>query len=143
MDAAKFKQYLTNRYEKQLAWYDEKSVLNKRLAYFFQIPVILFASLLPIFTVVDFKLITIILSSLIAIFIGIFNFCKFEEKWHNYRTTCEMLKKEFYLYDSKIEAYEDVDDPEQTFVKRVEALISTEHTKWLTIEKNKKKETTC
>ena len=143
MNEEKFDNFLENRYKKELKWYDDKSVLYKRLTYFFQISIVIFASTIPIVAIIDVKIITVILSSLIAVFMGISNFCKFEEKWHNYRTTCEMLKKEHSFYDFKIGDYEDADDPEQLFAKRVEALISSEHTRWLTIEKNKKKKTTC
>lgn len=74
-----------------------------------------------------------------AIFIGIINYSKFEEKWHNYRFTCERLKKELFFYKGKIDAYKNTDDPEGLFIQRVESITSDEHSQWITIEKTKKR----
>jgi hypothetical protein len=68
---------------------------------------------------------------------GISNFGKFEEKWQNYRTTCELLKKEQYYFKSRINDYKTAEFPEELFVERIESLISVEHTKWAAIEKEK------
>jgi hypothetical protein len=65
---------------------------------------------------------------------------KFEENWINYRTTCETLKKEIHFYHAGIGEYEDSEDKEALFIKRVEALISRENTLWLTTVEEKQKE---
>jgi hypothetical protein len=135
-----FNKYVEGRYKEQVAWYDKNSILYKRLNYLFQIPTLFIASIIPVFAVLEEKWITVILSAIMAVFVGITNFCKFEEKWHSYRTTCETLKKEIYFYNSKIGEYQDADNPETLFIQRVESTISREHTQWLTIEKSKKKE---
>lgn len=140
MKKNEFEKYLEERYVGQVSWYDRRSTLFKRLNYIFQIPTISIAAIIPIFAVLEDKWTTVILSAILTILIGILNFGKFEEKWHNYRTTCETLKKEFYFYKSKIDEYGDTDEPEQLFVRRIESTISKEHTRWLTIEKGKKKE---
>lgn len=77
---------------------------------------------------------------MVAIFVGISNFGKFGENWHNYRTTCETLRKELSYYQAKINDYKDSTSPEELFAQRVESIISVENTKWLTIENGKKKE---
>jgi len=140
MKKGEFNKYLEERYNDQVGWYDSRSTLLKRLNYIFQIPTIAIAAVIPIFAVLEEKWVTIILSAILAILIGILNFGRFEEKWHNYRSACEALKKEYYYYKSKINEYGDVDDPEQLLIQRVESIISREHTMWLTIEKGKKKE---
>lgn len=135
-----FNKYLRERYDDQVKWYDRKSVFYKRVNYIFQIPTIFIAAIIPIFAVMEEKWITVMLSAIMAIFIGTLNFGKFEEKWHNYRSTCETLKKELYYYRAKISEYRDASDPEELFIQRVESIISTEHTRWVAIEKTKKKE---
>jgi len=140
MKKGEFETYVEERYSGQVNWYDGRSALFKRLNYIFQIPTISIAAIIPIFAVLEDKWTTVILSAILAILIGILNFGKFEEKWHNYRTTCETLKKEFYFYKSKIDEYGDTDEPEQLFVRRIESTISKEHAGWLIIEKGKKKE---
>ena len=140
MKKPEFGKYLKERYEDQVAWYDRRAVLYKRLNYIFQMPTILIAAVVPIFAVLENKWTTVVLSTMMAILTGITNLCKFEEKWHSYRTTCETLKKEYFFYKSKINEYRDAAEPEELFVERVESAISREHTKWLVTEKGKKKE---
>jgi len=133
MDQNKFDEYVKNRYKDQVRWYDRKSVLNKRLNHTFQISIIILAAIVPIFAALQYTNVTIVFSAIVAAGIGILKYCKFEEKWHNYRTTCETLRKEKIFYDNKVNGYENADNPEKLFVERVEALISKENTKWLTI----------
>lgn len=139
MKEKEFSKYLKERYNDQVYWYDRKSILHKRLNYVFQIPTIFIAAIIPIFAILEEKWITVVLSAILAVFVGINNFCKFEEKWHNYRTTCETLKKELYYCRSRINEYRDTKEPEELFIERVESIISSEHTRWLTIEKKEKK----
>lgn len=132
-----FDKYVKERYESQVSWYDGRSIFYKRLNYAFQIPTIFIAAIIPIFAVLEQKWITVILAAITAIFIGILNFGKFEEQWHNYRSTCEALKKELYFHNAKIFEYREAAEPEELFVQRVESIISSEHTKWTAIEKTK------
>lgn len=135
-----FDKYLKERYNDQVIWYDGRAILYKKLNYIFQIPTIFIAAIIPIFAVLENKWVTVTLSAVIAIFVGITNFGKFQEKWHNYRTACEALKKELYYYRSSIGEYRDTEEPEELFIQRVESVLSKEHITWLTIEKSKKKE---
>jgi len=139
MDAKEFSKYVKERYESEIQWYDQKSASNKKLNNLFQILVIVTAAVLPISAILEYKWPTVVLSAIVAVCTGILTYCKFEEHWHNYRTTCETLKKEKHFYDARIGDYQDNNDPEQLFVQRVESLISQEHTKWFsTVKKTKK-----
>lgn len=138
MKKREFNKYLKERYEPQVKWYDEKAISNKRWNSAFQILVIVAAAVIPIFAILEYKWLTVVLSAIIAIGTGLLKYFKFEEHWHNYRTTCEMLKKEKHFYDAKIGDYLDCRNPEQLFVERVESLVSKEHTKWIsTVKKTK------
>jgi hypothetical protein len=46
---------------------------------------------------------------------------KFQEQWLKYRTTAESLKKEKYLFQTRVEPY-DVADPLPVLVQRVKTL---------------------
>jgi hypothetical protein len=139
MDADKFEKYKKERYEPQVKWYDKKSISNKKWNNILQILVIVIAAILPVSAVLEYKWPTVILAAIVAIGTGILKYCKFEEHWHNYRTTCETLKKEKYYYEAKIGEYKESTEPEDLFVERVEALISQAHTKWDTTVKKAKK----
>lgn len=135
MDAKKFEEYLKDRYEPEVKWYDDKSISNKKWNNLFQILVIIIAAIVPVIAVLELKWPTVVLAAIVAIGIGILKYCKFEEHWHNYRTTCETLKKEKDSYEFKIGEYQDASDPEKLFVERVGSLISQEHTKWISTTK--------
>jgi len=61
---------------------------------------------------------------------------QFQQNWTNYRSTSERLKHERFLWLAKAGPYKDPDNPtlEALFAERVEALISTEHAKWVTYQ---------
>jgi hypothetical protein len=67
---------------------------------------------------------------------------KYQENWINYRTTCEALKKEKYLYDAGLSDYQLSDDREAQFVEKVEALLSRENTLWLSVQNKKEDKNT-
>ena len=138
MKKGEFKKFLEGRYKEQVEWYDKKAISNKKWNNILQILVIIIAAVLPVTAVLELKWPTVILSAIIAIGIGILKYCKFEEHWHNYRTTCETLKKEKSFYEAKISEYKTSSDPEDLFVERVENLISKAHTKWDTAVKQSK-----
>ncbi|VVB93205.1 Uncharacterised protein [uncultured archaeon] len=137
-----FDKYLIERYNRQVKWYDEKSILNKKLADIFQISIIFLAAITPVLAALELKWPTIVSSSLIAAVSGIFRYCKFDELWHNYRTICETLRKEKNFYDFKMNDYEDANNPEKVFIERVEHFISQENTEWFSIVKKQKIEMT-
>lgn len=66
---------------------------------------------------------------------GFIRFFKFEELWKEYRSTCELLRKEKHYFDFKIGDYNDSKSPDKVFVERVESLISSENNKWADINK--------
>jgi len=141
MDEKKFDEYIKDRYNKQVDWYDRKSIQNKQITYILQISTIIMAAIVPVFAVMENKLVTIILSISVSAGVSILKFGKFEEHWHNYRTTCETLKKEKVYYDMRLDDYEKASEPEKLFIERVEDIISKEHTKWShTVKRNKSDE---
>ena len=78
---------------------------------------------------ITLKIIVGVLGLIIAAISAINGLFKFQENWITYRTTCESLKHEKYLFLAKAEPY-DIDDPYPLLVKRVETLISKENTEW-------------
>lgn len=66
----------------------------------------------------------------IAIITASLGLYQFEQNWIEYRTTCESLKKEKYLFLTKTEPYDAVDENLALLVRRVEMLVSKENTNW-------------
>jgi len=61
---------------------------------------------------------------------------QFQQNWTSYRFTSERLKHERFLWLAKAGPYKDPESPtlESLFAERVEALISTEHAKWVSYQ---------
>jgi hypothetical protein len=137
-----FEKYLKERYEGQVKWYDRRSILNQRLYRYLQWTIIILAAIDPVLILSKENYLQI-LGAVFAILIAIISAAqktfKYQENWINYRTTCEMLKKEKVYYDHKIHEYSDLKDPESYFVSRVEKLISRENTYWVSTYKKEYK----
>jgi Protein of unknown function (DUF4231) len=58
---------------------------------------------------------------------------QWHQLWITYRSTCEALRHEKYSYLGRTGEYEGVDDNAATkvLIERVESLVSTEHSKWV------------
>jgi hypothetical protein len=134
MTDAEFEDYLKNRYQDQISWYDRKAIRNKRLYNVFQTCVILFSGLAAILAALNpqwEKPALIILTTLATAFSMIMVAYRYQELWMNYRTVCETLRKEIHYYTARIGEYHTSSSPRQLFVQRVEAFISRENTMML------------
>ncbi len=143
-------EYIEERLEDQINWYDTKSGWNQKWFRRAQALQIVFAASIPVLVnyVTDtsdwVRIIVAILGASIAIVSGLAGLYKFQENWLEYRTTCESLRHERFLFLTKTDSYS-VEDPFPILVNNVEALISKEHTKWAQsmkpVEKGEKKTT--
>ena len=131
----KEEEYIKDRLEDQITWYDNKSRTNQKWFKWFQIFQIGAAASIPVLviyvtdTTSFLRFLTAILGALIAVVSGSISLCKFQENWLEFRTTCESLRHEKYLYQTKTEPY-NIDTPFPLLVSRVETLISKENTNW-------------
>ena len=139
MEKTEFDIYITERYQPQVSWYDEKSKYNQDWYKWLQLILIILSALTPVIIAMDFcyqdaiyRVLSICSAVLVAIIGSGLKVFKFQENWIDYRTTCETLKKEIYLYRASASEYSDTPDKEALFVERVESLISRENTLWLT-----------
>lgn len=127
--------YFKTRLDDQINWYDSKSQSCqssfKRLRLFeivlacsLPILVSLPDSVAPYATILAgvFGVAIAILSSVLALY-------KFEENWIKYRTTCESLKHQRFLYVTGSEPYHQL-DAFNRLVLCVEGLISKENSSW-------------
>ncbi|MGH7808100.1 MAG: DUF4231 domain-containing protein [Thermodesulfobacteriota bacterium] len=127
--------YLKDRLEDQIRWYDKKSQCNQKLYKVLRGVEIGAAALIPLligYVTQDSVCLKITVGAfgvLVAIIAGLLSLGRFQELWIEYRVTCESLKHEKYLFLTKTDPY-DEDNPFPLLVKRVESLISREYTNW-------------
>jgi len=136
-------EYLKDRVEGQITWYDRKSRLNKQGFIILQIITLVAAASVPVFSIFSgdlwARVIVAILGSATAVTTGIVSLYQFREHWIEYRTTAESLKHEKYMFQTGTGPYTG-DDAFAAFVERVEALVSQENTAWQQRLKTQKKE---
>ena len=150
MDKADFERYLQDRYFDQINWYDKKSMSNQKWYNILQWGLIVLAALTPVLVAIQpylktypsLKWLPVTTAVAVAILSSALKTFHFQENWINYRTTCETLKKEVFLYQANVGEYERVADKDQLFVERVEELISRENTLWIVVREKKEKEGT-
>jgi hypothetical protein len=128
-------EYLEARLDAEIEWYDRKSANNKLANTVCRVVEITCAALIPLLAGYTkqgppyLSIATGALGVAVAIAAGISALLKFQEQWIKYRTTAESLKKEKYLFLTKVEPY-NTDDPLPMLVQRVETLVSQENTNW-------------
>ena len=129
-------EYLENRLEDQISWYDNKSSWNQKWFKRLQVIVIVAGALIPFvsglapgeetWTKVFIGMLGVAIAAITAV-LGLY---KFQENWIQYRITCESLKREKHVFLAGVDPYGD-DRAFELLVERVESLISSEHTNWV------------
>lgn len=142
--------YLRDRLEDQINWYDEKSMVCQRNyncnKYIQIISGALVPALTPFSLLFDsfiFTITTAILGLFIVVSQSISSIKKFHENYIQYRTTCEVLKHEKYLYLFNVEPYDNEKEPLKLLVSRVESIISNENINWQTMRQDIKEDEKC
>ena len=74
------------------------------------------------------------LGVVIAVAEGIQQLNQHHVNWTSYRSTCEALKHEKYLYLAKAAPYAGATDAHALLAERVESLMSQETAKWATLQ---------
>ena len=127
-------EYVSSRVDDQIGWYDRKSQNAQCWYKWLRGFEILSAASIPLiagFAKDPFpvNLAVALLGALIAVISSIVSLNQFQENWTEYRTTCESLKHEKFLFLTKSEPYHE-EESFRLFVQRVESLISKENSAW-------------
>lgn len=130
------------RLEDQIRWYDVKSQFNQRRFKTLKAVELISAALIPL--VAGFSFLNAIvdgvgaivlgtLGALIVVLEGFQHLNQYHHNWVTYRSTCEALRHEKYLYMARTGPYDikDAAVARKELAARVEALVSTEHAKWV------------
>jgi uncharacterized protein DUF4231 len=121
------------RLEDQIAWYDRKSRYAQRWFKSLKVVQLATAGLVPVvavFVTTAPEKITAVLGLIILIVEGLQQLNQYQTNWISYRSTCEALRHEKYLFLAGAGPYANVDNPLVLLADRIEGLISQEHAKW-------------
>jgi hypothetical protein len=120
------------RLETQIAWYDRKSNQNQRWFKRLKVLQIVTAAAIPVGAAagVDPNVIGGG-GALIVVIEGLQQLQQYQQKWTTYRSTCERLKHDKYLYLAQAGPYTEAPRPDALLAERVEGLVSQEHAAWV------------
>jgi hypothetical protein len=118
------------RLEDQIGWYDRKSNFNQHTFKWLKVVEIGAAGLVPLFSGFKLPWVAGSLGALIAILEGVLQLNQYHHNWITYRSTCESLKHEKYLYLAGAGPYAAAASPHALLAERIESLVSQEHAKW-------------
>ena len=136
---------IAERLEDQIAWYDRKSLVNQKRYKAIKFIVIVSAALIPFLAAFAddgkshwFHWVTGGLGVLITVLEGVLQLNQYQQNWVSYRSTCEALRHEKYVYLGKASPYAEAANPHALLAERIESLVSQENAKWLVARQDSK-----
>jgi hypothetical protein len=124
------------RLENQIRWYDSKSMSSQHWYKWAKVAQMVIAALVPLSAFLS-KVVTALCGVAIVLLEGLIQINQWGQTWITYRSTCESLRHEKYSFLGRSGVYAAATTDEaakKILVERVEALISTEHAKWISQE---------
>src|SRR3954452_16212337 len=128
---------ILDRLDDQISWYDRKSQsAQKRYKVLKLVQVVAAAllPLLPVFGIPHPEKVSAVLGLVILIIETVQQLNQDQQNRVIYRSTCEALKHEKYLFLSDAGPYKDAENPLALLADRIEGLISQEHAKWMSVQ---------
>lgn len=124
-------EYLNERVLGHIEYCEEVAYSYRSRYYLMEWVLIIFASLTPIFVILNFSLtkdnwaqwIPVASSAVVAVLIGGFKTFRYEENWRKYSELAELLKKEKYQFMTGSGIYKSSDNPETLFIDAVETIL--------------------
>jgi hypothetical protein len=121
-----------DRLEDQISWYDKKSAANQSWYKWMKMLTMVSAVFVPVLSVQDWgRQFAAALGIIIVLAEGLQQLNQFQANWIAYRSTCEALKHEKYLYLAQAGPYQSTDARVTQLAERIEGLVSQEHAKWI------------
>jgi hypothetical protein len=120
------------RLETQISWYGRKSAYNQRQFKLMKVCQIVVAALVPVLAAVAGapRWTLGALGASVVILEGFQQLFQYQQNWITYRSTCEALKHEKFLYMADAGPYARARSKDRLLAERVEGLVSQEHARW-------------
>ncbi len=129
---AETKDVTLSRLEDQIDWYDRKSMVNQKRFKLLKAGQLLSAATIPVIATLEASpAISAALGGIIIVLEGFQQLNQYQQNWTAYRSTCEALKHEKYLFLAGAGPYAGAGDSRALLADRIEGLISQEHAKWV------------
>lgn len=120
------------RLEDQVGWYDRKSQGAQRAFKRLKVLQLVAAAAVPVVAAAEASpWLTAAFGGVVLVLEGVQQLGQYQNNWITYRSTCEALKHEKYLYLAGAGAYRNSEDPSVVLAEHVEGLVSQEHARWV------------
>jgi hypothetical protein len=120
------------RLEDQIGWYDRKSIESQRRFKLVKGIQMTAAALIPLVAILDvYAAVVAALGASVVLLEGLAQLGQYQQNWTAYRSTCEALKHEKFLFLGEAGPYSTSSAPRALHADRIEGLISQEHAKWV------------
>ncbi len=143
--------YLEERVEDQLRYYEKSANKAKRVYTRIQIAIIVLGLLVPVVVNIPtdwnngveldlaIRIAVTIMSLALAILNGVSNFRKYGDLWLSYRMTEELLKHEKFLFLARAGKYSEAETAYSEFAQTIESILSAEHNKFRSLVEDAKR----
>jgi len=115
-------------------WYDRAASRNSTLFYAAKVLQLGAAATVPILALVNaHRIVTASVGALVAVLVGLEQAFRFQERWRNYRSACEQLRTELFLFESGAGPYAAPTietERERLLAERVASVSSEELERW-------------
>jgi hypothetical protein len=128
-----------DRLEDQIQWYDKKSTAAQHAFKRIKVTEIIAAAAIPFLSVLKapewthLAYATAFLGALITVLESLLHLNQYQHNWINYRSTCEELKHEKFVYLAGAPPY-DGPNARAHLAERVESLVSQEEARWAAVQ---------
>jgi len=138
-------EYVSERVDDQITYYDVQSKNSQKAFKILTSIQIISGALIPIISgfskSIDYsEWITALLGLAVTCTTAFLALNKYQERWINYRTTCETLRHLKHLFITRSSPYKD-EESFDGFVNDIESVISKENSEWSSYIKKKHEET--
>jgi Protein of unknown function (DUF4231) len=128
-------EYIEQRLNDQIVWYDRRSGTNQRWFKRLRFAEIVAAAVIPFLSgfageSLAIKIAIGAVGVIVAVIASLLALLRLQEHWISYRATAEALKTEKFLFLTQTQPY-DKEDAFHLLVQRVEALLSKESIEWV------------
>jgi hypothetical protein len=125
------------RLDDRIDWYDKKSQHAQTWFKNLKLIQLISAAIIPflvIFSIPYWDKVAAVLGLVILLVEGLQQLNQYQTNWISYRSTCEALRHEKYLFLASAGPYANADRALPLLADRIEGLISQENAKWLSVQ---------
>ncbi|HVO54201.1 MAG TPA: DUF4231 domain-containing protein [Solirubrobacterales bacterium] len=119
------------RLEEQIAYYDREAKKDQLWFRGLKVCQIVVAAAIPVMAGASAPAWLVgSAGALIVVLEGLQQLMQFQQNWSSYRTTCEQLRHERFLFQADAGPYATSPRPEALLAEQIESLVSQEHAAW-------------